>query len=136
MKQSLQALPAWVALLVSLLALAGALLTCIGAAGLLRMNNFYRRVHTPTLGTTLGLYLILLAAIIFFTFQQGRLVLNLIVIGASITVTTPITLMLLVRAALARDRQEGAAGVPPATPTHAVEDQQEAETSSTDDTTS
>lgn len=132
MKNALQALPAWVALLVALLALAGALLTCIGAAGLLRMSNFYRRVHTPTLGTTLGLYLVLLAAIVFFSFQQGRLVLNLIVIGASITVTTPITLMLLVRAALSRDRQEGAAGVPPATP-HASADQQDSDTSPTDE---
>ncbi|HLQ86728.1 MAG TPA: monovalent cation/H(+) antiporter subunit G [Salinisphaeraceae bacterium] len=110
---SLQALPAWAALLVGALVLCGAVLACIGSAGLLRLRNFYRRVHAPTLGTTLGLYLMLVAAILFFSLQQGRPVLHLILIGACVTVTTPITLMLLVRAALSRDRKDGVAGVPP-----------------------
>lgn len=109
---SLHALPEWAALLVGVLVLGGALLACIGSAGLLRLRNFYRRVHAPTLGTTLGLYLLLAAAVLFFSLQQGRLVLHLFLIGACIIVTTPITLMLLVRAALARDRKEGVAGVP------------------------
>lgn len=101
---TLQGLPLWVAWLVALLVFGGALLTCIGSAGLLRMNNFYRRVHTPTLGTTLGLYLVLLGVILFFSLQEDRIVLTPLLIGASIAATTPITLMLLVRAALARDR--------------------------------
>lgn len=108
---SLHALPEWAALLVGALLLGGALLTCIGSVGLLRLRSFYRRVHAPTLGTTLGLYLVLAASILFFSLQQGRLVLHLILIGACVTVTTPITLMLLVRAALARDRETGAADV-------------------------
>lgn len=109
----LQTLPEWAALLIGALVFCGALLACIGSVGLLRLRNFYRRVHAPTLGTTLGLYLMLAAAILFFSLQQGRPVLHLILIGACVTVTTPITLMLLVRAALARDHKEGAAGVPP-----------------------
>lgn len=111
---SLHDLPAWAALLVGTLVFGGAMLACIGSAGLLRLRNFYRRAHAPTLGTTLGLYLILAAAILFFSLQQGRPVLHLVLIGACVIVTTPITLMLLVRAALARDRQEGVVGVPPA----------------------
>lgn len=109
----LHGLPEWAALLVGMLVFGGALLACIGSAGLLRLRNFYRRVHAPTLGTTLGLYLILAAAILFFSLQQGQPVLHLVLIGACVIVTTPITLMLLVRAALARDHKEGVAGVPP-----------------------
>lgn len=106
----LQALPPWAALLVGALVLAGALLACIGSLGLLRLDTFYRRVHAPTLGTTLGLFLILVGTLVFFSLQQGRPVLHVIVLGACVTLTTPITLMLLVRAAFKRDRREDTGG--------------------------
>lgn len=106
----LQALPPWAALLVGALMLAGALLACIGSLGLLRLDTFYQRVHAPTLGTTLGLYLVVVGTLVFFSLDQGRPVLHVIVLGVCVTLTTPITLMLLVRAALKRDRLEDAAG--------------------------
>lgn len=109
----LQALPPWAALLVGATLLAGALLTLIGCMGLLRFDTFYRRVHAPTLGTTLGVYLILAGAIVFFSLEQGHPAVEVIVVGAFISVTTPIGLMLLVRAALARDRLDGEIGTPP-----------------------
>ncbi|MDN5863384.1 MAG: monovalent cation/H(+) antiporter subunit G [Salinisphaera sp.] len=111
---ALAELPDWAALLVGVLVLAGALLACIGSLGLLRLRDFYQRVHAPTLGTTLGLYLVLAGAIIFHSLDQGQLTLQIVLVGVCIIATTPITLMLLVRAALARDRQEGAVGVPKA----------------------
>ena len=106
------AMPAWVALLVGALVFAGALLACIGSAGLLRLATFYRRVHAPTLGTTLGMYLLLAGTIVFFWAGEGRPALHVILIGVCVTVTTPISLMLLARAALERDRRKGMAGVP------------------------
>lgn len=112
----LQTLPAWGALLIGILVLASAVLALVGSLGLLRLSNFYRRVHAPTLTTTLGLYLMLAGAMLFYYLSQGHLAVHLILIGASIVVTAPITLMLLVRAALARDHMEGAAGVPPVMP--------------------
>lgn len=108
------ALPPWAALLVAALVLCSAALAVIGSAGLLRLKDFYRRVHAPTLGTTLGTALMLSASIVFFSVVQGRLVLHLVLIGAFLTLTTPITLMLLVRAALARDLKEGSAKLPAA----------------------
>lgn len=110
----LNALPAWAALLVAALVVCSAVLAFIGSLGLLRLKNFYQRVHAPTLGTTLGTVLMLAAAVLFFSAIQGRLVLHVILIGAFLTLTTPITLMLLVRAALARDREEGIVDVPAA----------------------
>jgi multicomponent K+:H+ antiporter subunit G len=99
-------LPAWAALLTGVLVLLGAALTLIGALGLLRFDGFYRRVHAPTLGTTLGAGLILIASMVCFSVLQSRLILHEVLIAIFMTVTTPVTLMLLVRAALARDLHE------------------------------
>jgi multicomponent K+:H+ antiporter subunit G len=119
---ALAAMPAWIALAVGVLVFAGALLACIGSAGLLRLATFYHRAHAPTLGTTLGMYLVLAGTIVFFWAGEGRPALHVILIGVCVTVTTPISLMLLARAALERDRREGAVGVPPAEPPAAEAD--------------
>lgn len=108
----LDALPPWAAILVAVLVLSGALFAFIGSLGLLRLKNFYQRVHAPTLGTTLGTFLMLAGSITCFSVLQGRPVFHEILIGVFLTVTTPITLMLLVRAALYRDREEGSEYVP------------------------
>ena len=105
-------LPAWAAILTSTLLLLGAAITLIGSLGLLRLKSFYDRVHAPTLGTTLGTGCIALASMIYFSALQTRPVLHEILIVVFVTVTTPVTLMILVREALFRDRLEGARGVP------------------------
>ena len=106
-------LPAWAALLVAVLLLIGAGLTLIGSLGLLRLGSFYQRVHAPTLGTTLGIGLVLIASMLCFSVLQSRLVLHELLIAAFTVVTTPITFILLARAALYRDRSEGSDEVPP-----------------------
>jgi multicomponent K+:H+ antiporter subunit G len=105
--------PAWVALPVALLLVSGAGLALTGSIGLLRLRGFYERVHAPTLGTTLGIGCVLLASTLFFSALQTRPVLHEVLIGAFMVVTTPVTLMLLSRAALYRDRREGSPEVPP-----------------------
>lgn len=97
--------PGWVALITAALLLIGAGLTVIGTLGLLRLRSFYARVHAPTLGSTLGAGAILIASIIWFSALQSRLVIHEVLIAIFMTVTTPITLMLLVRAAFSRDRK-------------------------------
>lgn len=104
--------PIWAALLTSVLALLGAGLTLVGSLGLLRFKSFYERVHAPTLGTTLGASFILMASIVYFSVLQTRPVLHEVLIAIFITITTPVTLMLLVRAALHRDWHEGSDEVP------------------------
>jgi multicomponent K+:H+ antiporter subunit G len=96
-------LPAWAAVLTALFVLGGAGLTLIGSLGLLRLDNFYRRVHAPTLGTTLGAGGILIGSMLCFSVLETRLVLHEILIAVFVTVTTPVTLILLVRATLSRD---------------------------------
>jgi multicomponent K+:H+ antiporter subunit G len=107
-------LPAWAASLVALLVLVGAAVTLIGTVGLLRLRTFYSRVHAPTLGTTAGMACILIASALYFSVRGGRPALHEILIAVFVTLTTPVTLMLLARAALYRDRSEGHKGVPAA----------------------
>lgn len=100
-------LPPWAALLTALLVVFGAGLTLIGSFGLLGLKSFYQRCHAPTLGTTLGAVSILLASMLCFSVLESRPVLHEVLIIVFITITTPITLVLLVRAALFRDRRAG-----------------------------
>ncbi len=93
-------------ILTAALLLTGAAITLIGAAWRLRLKNFYQRVHAPTLGTTLGTIGIALASMIHFSATGGRLVLHELLIIIFVTVTTPISLMVLVRAAALRDASE------------------------------
>lgn len=107
-------LPAWAALIVGFLVLAGAAITLIGSLGLLRMKTFYQRLHPPTMGSTLGLALIVAASILCFSVLRSRLSVHELLIGIFVTLTTPVTFMLLARAALYRDRSEQTGKVPPA----------------------
>jgi len=97
--------------LVGLLVLAGALLAFGGAVGLVRLKTFYERVHPPTMGTTLGAALIVAGSMIYFGLVESRPALHEILIVVFATVTTPVTYLLLVPAALRRHR---ATASPPA----------------------
>jgi len=101
-----------VGILTAALLVAGAAITLVGTLGLVRLQTFYQRVHAPTLGTTLGTACIALASIIYFSTLGTRPVLHEILIVIFVTVTTPITLMILVRAALFRDMSEGSGRFP------------------------
>ncbi|MBO9195298.1 cation:proton antiporter [Rhizobium sp. 16-449-1b] len=106
-------MPVWVAALVAFFLVLGALLALIGAIGFLRLPSFYQRIHAPTLGTSWGIGGVMLGSMIFFSVASSRLAIHEILIGIFVTVTTPITLMMLARAALHRDRAEGNGEAPP-----------------------
>lgn len=97
-------LPLWGAALVVFLAVAGSALSLLGAVGLVRLRSFYERVHAPTLGATLGMILVLSASALYFALAQGRYLPRELLIGVFLTVTTPVTLILLARATRFRER--------------------------------
>lgn len=104
---TLENLPLWAAVLTSALLILGSGLALIGSIGLLRFKTFYERIHAPTLGSTLGLFSILAASMVYFSIAQTRPVVHEILIGIFVTTTTPVTFLLLVHATLYRDRFEG-----------------------------
>lgn len=102
----LESLPLWAAIVAAVLVVLGAVLALIGSWGLLRLPTFYDRIHAPTLGTSWGTAATVLASMLVFSVAGGRVVLHELVIGVFIMLTTPVTLMLLGRATLYRDRAE------------------------------
>jgi multicomponent K+:H+ antiporter subunit G len=101
------ALSPLIAGVVAVLVVLGAALAFLGSIGLLRLGTFYERVHPPTMGMTLGAGCTLAASMLLFSVLESRLVIHEIAIAVFVVVTTPVTYMLLVRAALHRDRAEG-----------------------------
>ena len=105
-------LPLWAAIAVSVLVLGGAIMALIGSIGLLRFDSFYNRLHPPTLGTSAGTVLICAGSVLCFSILGTRLSVHEILVAVFMTVTTPVTFMLLARAALYRDRIEKNPDVP------------------------
>jgi multicomponent K+:H+ antiporter subunit G len=85
----------------------GAATTLVGAMGLVRLQSFYQRAHAPTLGTTLGAACVALASMIYFSAVGTRPILHELLILIFVTATTPITLIILVRASRLRDEASG-----------------------------
>ena len=83
-----------------ILLVTGGLFCIVGAAGLLRMPDFYTRVHAASVTDTLGAGFVLLGLML----QAGwtLIMLKLVVIGLLIFFTSPAATHALVKAALGR----------------------------------
>lgn len=97
-------LPIWAALPATVLLFIGGALSFIGALGLLRLPDFYARMHPPTMGTTLGTGCVLVASMLVSSAILHLPVLHELLITLFVTMTTPVSAMLLIRAAIARSR--------------------------------
>ncbi|RYZ10895.1 MAG: Na+/H+ antiporter subunit G [Comamonadaceae bacterium] len=106
-------LPVWAQWLTAALVVLGAAFAAIGSFGLLRMPTFFRRIHTPTLGATVGVWCVMLANIVYFSAQGGSLFVHAVLISLFVALTAPVTTIFLMRAALFRERQRSNPDVPP-----------------------
>ena len=95
-------LPAWAAVPAAILLVAAGLLAAIGALGLARLPDFFMRMHPPAMGSTLGAGCVLLASILVSSAVEGRPVLHALLITLFLVITSPVTAMLLARAAVYR----------------------------------
>lgn len=96
-------LPIWLALPVALLLVLGGLITLIGALGLLRLPNFFQRIHGPAVFITVGTGCFLIASMLYFTGSEERPVMHELLITAFVLLTAPVTSMMLMRAAVYRN---------------------------------
>ena len=99
--------PLWVDALTGLLAAFGALAALIGSLGVLRLRSFFDRVHAPTLGATLGVWSLTLATVVQASFEHGQLYVHALLIAVFIALTSPVTTVFLMRAAVFRRRLRG-----------------------------
>ena len=103
---------AWIAIPVSLLLVLAGALVLVGSFGLLRLSNFYQRLHGPAMVNTLGAGSVLIASMLYFSALQTRPVIHELLITVFVLLTSPVTAILLMRAALFRDRRSGRNDVP------------------------
>ena len=79
----------------------------VAAVGLWRLPDFFMRMHAPAVCATLGTWAVALASVIHFTAAAGRLSLHAWLVAVIVSITAPVTTVLLVRAGLFRARQAG-----------------------------
>lgn len=104
---NLNVLPLWVEVLVAVLLLLSSLFALSGALGLIRLKNFFQRMHPPALASTLGTWCVALASILYFSVLKDGPVLHAWLIPVLMAITVPVTTLLLARAALFRKRMAG-----------------------------
>ena len=97
----------WVDVPVAILLVLGSKFTLIGAVGLLRMKDYFQRMHPPALASTLGAWCVALASIIYFSALNSAPALHAWLIPVLLSITVPVTTLLLARAALFRKRMAG-----------------------------
>jgi multicomponent K+:H+ antiporter subunit G len=97
----------WVEIPVAILLVVSSLCALIGAFGLVRMKDYFQRMHPPALASTLGAWSVALASIIYFSALKSSPVLHAWLIPVLLSITMPVTTLLLARAALFRKRMAG-----------------------------
>ena len=86
--------------LVVLLAL-GCFFVLVGSVGLLKLSEFYKRLHAPTKASTLGVGCVLAASVGYHAFTGTDPQPRELLITAFLFVTAPISANLMAKAALA-----------------------------------
>jgi multicomponent K+:H+ antiporter subunit G len=79
--------------------LVGAFFLFVGSLGIVRLPDFFMRLHAPTKSSTLGVGGFLIASMIWF-WGKGTLSLHELLITVFVFVTAPVSANLLAKAAL------------------------------------
>ena len=107
-------LPLWLEIIVAALLLASGVLTLAAAWGLVRLKHFFQRMHPPALAYVGASWCVTFASIVYFSAQNEGPQLHVWLIIILLSITVPVTTVLLSRAALFRGRQSGRGDLPPA----------------------
>jgi multicomponent K+:H+ antiporter subunit G len=106
-------IPLWVEAVVSVLLVLSGLLVVSSAVGFVRLRDFFARAHPPALAYTGGSWSVTLAGIIYFSAIESRTVLHPWLIMILLSITVPVTSLLLARVALFRRRTAQVPDTPP-----------------------
>jgi len=97
----------WAEVVVALLLPASGGVVLVAALGLARLPDFFLRMHAPALASTLAAWIVTLASILHFSTRGAGLALHTWLIIIVLSITAPVTTIVLARAALFRRRQAG-----------------------------
>ena len=106
----------WVEVIVALLLMLSGLFTLAAAVGIVRFKHFFQRMHPPALAFSFSSWCVTLASILYFSARREQLALHAWLIIIFLSITVPVTTILLARTELFRRRTHDApsADIPPA----------------------
>lgn len=86
--------------LIALLVITGALFVLVGSVALVKLPDFYTRLHGPTKATTLGLGSLVFSSMLFFNGVQQQLSLQQLLIALFLFISAPVTAYMLIKVGL------------------------------------
>ncbi|MDH4165502.1 MAG: Na+/H+ antiporter subunit G [Gammaproteobacteria bacterium] len=89
----------WLEAIVAALVVIGAGFTLIGSLGLMRMPDFFTRLHGPSKATTIGIGSLLVASALYLSTLGGGLSVHEFLISLFIAIPSPVGSHLLAKAA-------------------------------------
>lgn len=89
-----------VELLLSVLLLVSSFFTLVGSIGLVRFNQFFKRLHAPTKATTMGVGSVLVVSVIYHALIGNGLHPHELLITVFLVVTSPISAHMMSKASL------------------------------------
>lgn len=92
--------PGWVEWLIAALLLTGSLFALIGSIGLVKLPDFFMRLHGPTKATTLGVGALVVGSMLYFSQQAGEPSLHELLITLFLFLTAPVSAHMLAKAAM------------------------------------
>ena len=90
----------WLELVVCFFLLLGGIFVMLGALGLLKLPDFYCRLHAPTKATTLGMSGLLIACMIYYSAELKTLSIHELLITIFLLITAPVSAHMLAKTAL------------------------------------
>lgn len=96
--------------LVAALILLGASFAFIGSLGLVKLPDFFKRLHAPTKATTLGVGGMILGSVVFFTLVEKTFQFQEFLVSLFLFITAPASAYIIAKAALHLKVQHEAEG--------------------------
>ncbi|HEY7773877.1 MAG TPA: Na+/H+ antiporter subunit G [Marinagarivorans sp.] len=87
-------------IIVSVAVLIGASFALIGSIGLVRLPDFYLRLHGPAKATTLGVGGVLIGSMIYFSASEQSVSLHELLVAMFLFITAPVSAHIVAKAAL------------------------------------
>lgn len=93
-------MPFYLEIIICLSLIIGATFLFIGSYGLIRLPDIYMRLHSPTKASTLGITGVLVASMIFQSYEKGGFSVQELLITLFLLITAPIAANMIAKTAL------------------------------------
>ncbi|KAA0873942.1 Na+/H+ antiporter subunit G [Nitrincola tapanii] len=87
-------------LIVSIFLLIGGVFILVGSIGLMRLPDFFMRLHAPTKATTLGMGGLLIASMLLFSVREPGISVHELLITLFLFITAPVSAHMMAKTAL------------------------------------